>query len=137
MNWCCSYFMMIWIWIRNIQGIMMIVIYFSVLRCLIVAAMLVSVWVMGLLGMTKPGSVVRLVIVKHTGQQITDVCLHVVIVSEPPVVTMGGGVVTVTSVGVSVSLTVAPVAGPVVLGRSWWRQQRRELLKLSTQLPNQ
>ena len=59
MNWCCSYFMMIWIWIRNIQGIMMmIVIYFSVLRCFIVAVMLVSVWVMGLLGMTKPGSVV-------------------------------------------------------------------------------
>ena len=59
MSWCCSYFMMIRIWIRNIQGIMtMIVIYFSVLRCFIVAFMLISVWFMRFLGMTKPGSVV-------------------------------------------------------------------------------
>ena len=115
---------------------MLIVLYFPVLRSFKVAVMLVSVLVMGLFGMTKPWSVVRLVVVKHTGQDLTDVCLHMVIVSDP-VVTMGGGQVTVTSAGVSVSLTVAPVAGPVVLGRSAWRQQCRELLKLSTQLPNQ
>ena len=115
---------------------MLIVLYLPVLRSFIVAVMLVSVLVMGLLGMTKPWSVVRLVVVEHTGQDLTDVRLHMVIVSDP-VVTMGGGQVTVTSAGVSVSLTVAPVAGPVVLGRSAWRQQCRELLKLSTQLPNQ
>ena len=57
MNWCCSYFMMIWIWIRNIQGIMTMIV-ISVLRCFIVAFMLISVWFMRFLGMTKPGSVV-------------------------------------------------------------------------------
>ena len=59
MNWCCSFFMVIWIWIRNIQGkMMMIVFYFSVLRCFIVAVIFVSVWFMRLLGMTKLRSVV-------------------------------------------------------------------------------
>ena len=119
---------------------MLIVLYFPVLRSFIVAVMLVSILVMGLLGMTKSWSVVRLVVVKHTGQDLTDVCLHMVIVPDPmvaPVVTRGGGEVTVTRAGVSVSLAVTPVAGPVVLGRSAWRQQCRELLKLSTQLPNQ
>ena len=54
-----------------------------------------------------------------------------------PVVTGGGGVVTVTRAGLSVSLTVAAVAYQLVLGRSSWRQQSRELLKLSAQLPDQ
>ena len=60
MNWCCSDFMMIWIWIRNFQWLMIvIVIYLPVLRRFIVAVvMLVVVWVTGLLGVTKPGSVV-------------------------------------------------------------------------------
>ena len=60
MNWCCSDFMMIWIWIRNFQWLMMmVVIYLPVLRSFIVAVMLlVVVWVMGLLGVTKPRSVV-------------------------------------------------------------------------------
>ena len=52
--------MMIWIWIRNFQWLMMmVVIYLPVLRSFIVAVMLlVVVWVMGLLGVTKPRSVV-------------------------------------------------------------------------------